>query len=89
MEKKTPMRMCVCCREMKPKKSMLRIVKSGDEITLDLTGKKNGRGAYICDDENCIKKLRKQKVLSRVFSVDVNDAVYDKIEENFFGKKQG
>lgn len=89
MEKKTPMRMCVCCREMKPKKSMLRIVKSGDEITLDLTGKKNGRGAYICDDENCIKKLRKQKVLNRVFSVDVNDAVYDKIEENFFGKKQG
>ena len=89
MEKKTPMRMCVCCREMKPKKSMLRIVKSGDEITLDLTGKKNGRGAYICDDENCIKKLRKQKVLNRVFSVDVYDAVFDKIEENFFGKKQG
>ena len=89
MEKKTPMRMCVCCREMKPKKSMLRIVKSGDEITLDLTGKKNGRGAYICDDLNCVQKLRKQKVLNRVFSVDVNDAVYDKIEENFFGKKQG
>lgn len=89
MEKKIPMRMCVCCREMKPKKEMLRIVKSGDEITLDLTGKKNGRGAYICDDENCIKKLRKQKVLNRVFSVNVDDAVYEKIEENFFGKKQG
>ena len=87
MEKKTPMRMCVCCREMKPKKSMLRIVKSGEEITLDLTGKKNGRGAYICDDENCIKKLRKQKVLNRVFETAVSDSVYDKIEENFFGKK--
>lgn len=89
MEKKTPMRMCVCCREMKPKKSMLRIVKSGDEITLDLTGKKNGRGAYICDDLNCVQKLRKQKVLNRVFSANVDDAVYDKIEENFLGKKQG
>ena len=89
MEKKIPMRMCVCCREMKPKKEMLRIVKSGDEISLDLTGKKNGRGAYICDDENCIKKLRKQKVLNRVFSVNVDDAVYQKIEENFFGKEQG
>ena len=81
--------MCVCCREMKPKKSMLRIVKSGDEITLDLTGKKNGRGAYICDDLNCVQKLRKQKVLNRVFSANVDDAVYDKIEENFLGKKQG
>lgn len=89
MEKKTPMRMCVCCREMKPKKSMLRIVKSGEEISLDLTGKKNGRGAYICDDENCVKKLRKQKVLNRVFSVNVDDAVYDGIEEIYFGKKQG
>lgn len=89
MEKKIPMRMCVCCREMKPKKSMLRIVKSGEEITLDLTGKKNGRGAYICDDENCVKKLRRQKILNRVFSVNVDDAVYDRIEENFFDKKQG
>lgn len=89
MEKKTPMRMCVCCREMKPKKSMLRIVKSGDEITLDLTGKKNGRGAYICDNIDCVKKLRKHKVLNRVFSAEIEDAVYDGIEENFFGKKQG
>lgn len=89
MDKKTPMRMCVCCREMKPKREMLRIVKSGDEISLDLTGKKNGRGAYICDDMECVKKLRRQKVLNRVFSVNVDDAVYDAIEGNYFGKKQG
>ena len=87
MEKKIPMRMCVCCRQMKPKKTMLRIVKSGEEISIDFTGKKNGRGAYVCDEAECIKKLRKQKVLNKVFSVAVSDEVYSKIEENFFDKK--
>ena len=89
MEKKIPMRMCVCCRQMKPKKSRLRIVKSGEEISIDFTGKKNGRGAYICDDAECVKKLRKQKVLNKVFSANVGDEVYASIEENFFDKKQG
>ena len=84
---KVPMRMCVCCREMKPKKTMLRIVKSGEEISLDLTGKKNGRGAYICDSAECVKKLRKQKVLNKVFSADVPEEVYTGIEETYFGKK--
>ena len=87
MEKKIPMRMCIACREMKPKKEMLRIVKSGDNIFLDKTGKANGRGAYICNDENCIKKLKKQKLVNRVFSCEVDDAVYKGIEENFFGKE--
>ncbi len=87
MEKKIPMRMCIACREMKPKKSMLRIVKSGDKIFLDKTGKANGRGAYICDDAECIKKLKKQKLINRVFSCQVEDSVYDGIEENFFGKE--
>ncbi len=87
MEKKIPMRMCIACREMKPKKEMLRIVKSGDDIFLDKTGKANGRGAYICNDENCIKKLKKQKLVNRVFSCEVDDAVYQGIEENFFGKE--
>lgn len=87
MEKKIPMRMCIACREMKPKKEMLRIVKSGDNIFLDKTGKANGRGAYICNDENCIKKLKKQKLVNRVFSCEVDDAVYQGIEENFFGKE--
>lgn len=89
MEKKIPMRMCVCCRQMKPKKDMLRIVKSGDDISIDFTGKKNGRGAYICDDAECVKKLRRQKVLNKVFSAAVGEEVYLKIEENFFDKKQG
>lgn len=79
--------MCIACKEMKPKKEMLRIVKSGDNIFLDKTGKANGRGAYICNDENCIKKLKKQKLVNRVFSCEVDDAVYQGIEENFFGKE--
>ena len=62
MEKKIPMRMCIACKTMKPKREMLRIVKSGEEIFLDKTGRANGRGAYICNDGECIKKLKKQKL---------------------------
>ena len=86
MERKVPMRQCVACRTMKEKKELLRIVKSEDGISLDLTGKKNGRGAYVCRDQNCIAKLKKQKTLNKVFSCPVEDAVYDKILEEFLGK---
>lgn len=88
MEKKVPMRMCIACREMKPKKEMARIVKSGEEIRLDLTGKANGRGAYICNDGECVKKLRKYKLLSKAFSCAVSDEIYTEIEENFFGEQK-
>lgn len=82
--KKVPMRMCICCREMKPKKEMLRIVKTaGGDIVLDKTGKLNGRGAYICGKAECVKKLKKSKMLNRIFSQDVPDDVYAKIEEDF------
>lgn len=86
-EKKIPMRMCVACKEMKPKRELLRIVKSGEEISLDLTGKKNGRGAYICDSPECIARLKKQKLLNKVFSTAVDDEVYAKIEEEFLARK--
>ncbi len=82
--KKVPMRMCICCREMKPKKEMLRIVKTaGGDIVLDKTGKLNGRGAYICGKAECVKKLKKSRMLNRIFSQDVPDDVYAKIEEDF------
>lgn len=82
--KKVPMRMCICCREMKPKKEMLRIVKTAvGDIVLDKTGKLNGRGAYICGKAECVKKLKKSKMLNRIFSQDVPDDVYAKIEEDF------
>lgn len=86
-QKKIPMRMCIACKEMKPKRELLRIVKSGEEISLDLTGKKNGRGAYICDNPECIARLKKQKLLNKVFSTAVDDEVYAKIEEEFLARK--
>ena len=86
MEKKVPMRTCIACRTCKPKKELIRIVKSEEGISLDRTGRKNGRGAYICDDANCIAKLKKGKLLNRAFSCNVDDATYDKISEEFFGK---
>ena len=63
MEKKIPMRTCIACRNAKPKKELIRIVKFNDEISLDLTGKKNGRGAYICKDEECFNKLKKSNLV--------------------------
>lgn len=87
MEKKVPMRTCIACRTVKPKKELIRVVKFGDEISLDRTGKKNGRGAYICDNPDCVQKLKKQKLLNKVFSCAVEESVYDKITEEFFGKQ--
>ena len=86
MEKKIPMRTCIACRQEKPKKELIRVVKYGDEISLDKTGKANGRGAYVCNDPECIAKLKKQKLINRAFSCQVSDETYDKITEAFFGK---
>ena len=86
MEKKIPMRTCIACKANKPKKELVRIVKSGEEIKLDRTGKLNGRGAYICNDPECGKKLKKGKLLNRAFSMQGPDSVYDGIMEEFLGK---
>lgn len=88
MEKKIPMRTCIACRSEKPKKELIRVVKFGDDISLDFTGKANGRGAYICNDPNCIAKLKKQKLLNRAFSCQVEESTYDKIAEEFLGKQK-
>ena len=86
-EKKKPMRMCIACREMKEKNQLFRVVKTVDGIVPDKTGKVSGRGAYICDSDDCIKKLRKQRLLNKVFSMNVDDAVYDAVEEALIEKK--
>lgn len=79
--KKTPMRMCLGCGEMKPKKSMIRVVKSPEgEISLDLTGKKAGRGAYICRSCECFEKARKARRFEKAFSCRIEDEIYDKME---------
>lgn len=80
-QKKIPMRKCIGCNESKPKKELVRIVRTPDEdIILDITGKKNGRGAYICNDAQCLKKARNAKRLEKIFECSVPDAVYDEAE---------
>lgn len=79
--KKIPMRMCLGCGEMKPKKELIRAVKSPEgEISFDLTGKKSGRGAYICRDINCLKLARKAKRFEKSFECRISDEVYDTME---------
>lgn len=88
MEKKVPIRTCIACRTALPKKELNRIVKSGEEIFFDKTGRANGRGAYVCSNPECMKKLKKQKALNRVFGCQVEDAVYDKIAEDLLGNQK-
>lgn len=76
------MRTCIACRQMKPKKEMLRVVKTADgEIFADPTGKAAGRGAYICGAEECMKKLGDKKLLHKAFSTDVAQDVYSDVKE--------
>ena len=82
-------RMCVGCGEMFVKKELIRVVKSPQgEVSLDLTGKKNGRGAYVCNNPECLKKARKRKSIERSFSMKIEDEVYDKMEEEIENAKR-
>lgn len=77
-KKKEPMRQCVGCREMKSKKEMVRVIRTPEEeILMDLTGRKNGRGAYICRSAVCFDKARKSKALERSLSVSIPESLYD------------
>ena len=85
-EKKIPLRRCTGCGEMKPKKELVRIVKSPEgEVALDLTGRKAGRGAYICRSADCLKLARKSRRLERSFSCAVDAQVYDALEKELTG----
>ena len=82
--KKVPLRQCLGCGEMKPKKEMMRVLKtSEDEICLDVTGKKHGRGAYVCIQKECLVKARKNKGLERSFKMGIAAQVYDTLEKEF------
>ena len=84
--KKIPLRKCTGCAEMKPKRELVRIVKSPEgEISLDLTGRKNGRGAYICKDAECFAKARKARRFERAFAAQIPDEVYENIEKELSG----
>lgn len=79
--RKIPQRQCVGCRTMRDKKELIRVVKTPEnEIILDTTGKKSGRGAYVCPDAECLKKARKSRALERAFSLAIPDEVYDALE---------
>lgn len=87
--KKIPMRMCLGCGEMKPKKELIRVVKSPEgDISLDLTGKKSGRGAYICADIQCLKAARKARRFEKNFSCRISDDVFDNMERELNERKE-
>ncbi len=80
-QRKIPERQCLGCNEHKPKKELLRVVRTPEgEILLDFTGKKSGRGAYICHSVSCLKKARKSKRIDRSLNVSVPEEVYDRME---------
>lgn len=80
--KKVPLRQCIGCGEMKSKKEMIRVIKTADEeILLDATGRKNGRGAYLCPSVECVRKAVKSKGLERSFKMAIPKEVYDALEK--------
>ena len=88
MQKKIPMRQCLGCREMKPKRELIRVVRSPEgEISLDFKGKAPGRGAYICPAPACLKQAIKAKALERAFSTQIPEAVYEKLNEEMKEEK--
>lgn len=84
MAKVIPQRKCIGCSEMKGKNELIRIIKDKDgNISLDKTGKMNGRGAYICNNSECLKKARKCKGLERAFQMAINSEIYDSLEKEY------
>ena len=80
--KKVPLRQCIGCQEMKSKKEMIRVIKTAeDEIMLDATGRKDGRGAYLCPSMECLKKAVKGKGLERSFKMAIPKEVYETLEK--------
>ena len=81
MPKKIPMRQCVGCREMKPKKELIRVVRSPEgAVSLDFKGKLPGRGAYVCPDAECLKRAKRSKALERAFSAPLPEDVWQALE---------
>lgn len=87
--KKVPLRMCTGCGEMFDKRTLVRVVKSPQgEVSLDLTGKKAGRGAYVCKNTDCLKKARRKKAFERAFQMQIDEDVYNKMEEEMNNAKE-
>ena len=85
-QRKIPQRQCVGCRNMKDKKALVRIVKTPEgEICVDATGKKSGRGAYICPDAQCLQKARKSRALERAFETAIGEDIYAALQAQIEG----
>ena len=81
-EKKIPLRKCTGCGEMKPKKELIRVLKIDEnEVVLDLTGRKNGRGAYLCNSVACFQKAKKTKGLERSLQIKIPEEIYEVLEK--------
>ena len=86
MNKKVPARRCIACNEQKEKKELLRIVRTPEgNVEVDLTGKKNGRGAYICKNEECLKKVIKSKRLEKNLDISIDSDFYEDIRRIIVG----
>lgn len=80
--RKIPLRKCVGCNENKPKKELIRVVKNKEnELNIDLVGKADGRGAYICNNTDCFKKAKESKSLNRALQIGIPDEIYDSLLE--------
>lgn len=90
MQKKIPLRQCLGCRVMKPKGELIRVVRSPQgDICLDFKGKQPGRGAYVCQNVDCIKRARKMRALERAFSASIPDQVYEELERQMEAEGNG
>ncbi|MCI9031235.1 MAG: YlxR family protein [Clostridia bacterium] len=87
-EKKPPLRMCLACRQMKDKRELIRVVKGPDnDFSIDSTGKKNGRGAYLCNNSECVNRCMKNRLLNKNFKCEIPSEVYEKLSEEYIGDK--
>ena len=90
MQKKIPQRQCMGCRERKNKRDMIRVVRTtGGTVSLDFSGKLNGRGAYVCPDAACLQKARKTRSLERCLEVEIPEDVYDRLAREMEGNTLG
>ncbi len=90
MQKKVPIRMCVGCRTSRPKKELVRVVRSPEGvISVDLRGKQSGKGAYLCRDEKCLKAAKKSRILERTFELPISDEIYLRLEQELTTENGG
>ena len=88
--KKIPMRQCIGCREMKPKQQLIRVVRAPEgTLSIDFRGKKNGRGAYLCPDPECLRKAQKSRAVERALEVPVPPEIYAELEAQMEAKDHG